>query len=408
MRRFTRGSISIARRSLRAHKGRSLLTMLGIIIGVSSVITVVCIGQGVKTQIAKQINTSGKNLITVRPGRVATSSLGGLQLFTSVQTGSSLTQHDVATVAKTPGVGTSVPLSVINGTAHTERGDFGGVVIATNSKFASILNQGMAYGAFYTDDDSDSNAIVLGAHAAQAMFTEDVPLGQTVSFRGQDFIVRGILNPFVGPPLSADIDFNNAVFIPLGAANQLTNFNTSPYEILVKPSATTTAATVSQNLEHSLLKLHGDSHDFTVLKQSDNLASTAKVLDLLTELVAGVAAISLLVGGVGIMNVMLVSVTERMHEVGIRKAVGATNRQILDEFIAEAVVLSVTGVLIGVVISLIINVLLRIFTSLTPSFDWPIFVIAAIVSIAIGVLFGTAPALKAARKDPIAALRNEW
>lgn len=407
MKTLSRGSLRVAAKSLRAHKGRSFLTMLGIIIGVSSVITVVSIGQGIKHQVVGQINQSGKDLITVRPGQPATSSVGDLKLFAGFPSTGTLSDKDLQAVQKTTGISKTAPLAIIGGSVRAETGNYtAGPVVATTDQLASVLNQGMAYGAFLSSDD-DTTAAVLGARAANAMFNETVPLGQTFTFRGQEFMVHGVLNTFTSAPLSADVDFNNAIFISYAAGQLLTNSATGSYEILAKPAAAQATDTAVAHVQASLLKLHGDSHDFTVLKQSDNLAATSRVLDLLTELVTGAAAISLLVGGVGIMNIMLVSVTERMHEIGIRKAVGATNRQILSEFMSEAVVLSFVGALIGVVIALIIDVVLRISTGLTPVVEWQVVVLAALVSILIGVLFGSAPALKAARKDPIAALRSE-
>jgi ABC-type antimicrobial peptide transport system permease subunit len=144
-----------------------------------------------------------------------------------------------------------------------------------------------------------------------------------------------------------------------------------------------------------------------VLKQSENISAANGVLSLLTQLIGGIAAISLLVGGIGIMDVMLVSVTERMHEIGIRKAIGATNRQILSQFLTEATVLSVGGGIIGVLVSLIVDFLLRLFTDLRPVISWQVVAIAVLVSTVVGIVFGTVPALKAARKDPIEALRTE-
>lgn len=160
-------------------------------------------------------------------------------------------------------------------------------------------------------------------------------------------------------------------------------------------------------IEGALRESRGGQKDFTVLKQSENLALAEDVLNLLTSLIAGVAAISLLVGGIGIMNIMLVSVTERTQEIGIRKAVGATNRQILYQFMTEAAVLSLAGGVLGVLFSLLANVLMRIMTDLQPVITLEIILIASGVSFAVGIIFGMAPAAIAARKDPIDALRYE-
>jgi putative ABC transport system permease protein len=151
---------------------------------------------------------------------------------------------------------------------------------------------------------------------------------------------------------------------------------------------------------------HKGQQRFSVLRQDQSLAVTNQILSLLTKLIAGIAAISLLVGGIGIMDVMLVSVAERMHEIGLRKALGASNRQIMLQFMTESAVLSLTGGVIGVIVSLIINFGIRVTTSLTPAISWWAIGISVLVSLLVGVIFGTLPALKAARKDPIDALRN--
>jgi putative ABC transport system permease protein len=407
MKSYTRGNFRVATASLRANKWRSFLTTLGIIIGVSSVITVVSIGQGIKDQVGRQINHVGKNLITVRPGDVDTANMHTFSTYTSAPAGGSLGSRDLEAIQRSKGVASALPLGTVAGTVQSERGVYrDGPVVATSSDFPSVMNQSVAYGVFFDAGSDDANMAVLGAHAAQKMFNANVPLGDTVTFRGQDFIVSGILNDFPSTPFSNDVNFNNAIFISYKTATGLTKGSAAFYEILAKPS-TADPKTTARAISASLTKLHGDSHDFSVLSSDQVQAQSGGVLNLLTQAITGVAAISLLVGGIGIMNIMLVSVTERMHEVGIRKAVGATNQQILSEFMAEAAVLCLIGAIIGILLSLVINLILRILTSLTPVVDWKVILLASGVAIAVGILFGTAPALKAARKDPIAALRNE-
>jgi len=407
MRSFSRGNLRAAWKIMRRNRGRSFLTMLGVIIGVASVISVVSIGQGVKQQVTQQINHVGTDLLTVRAGQVATQQ-GSLSLLSGLRVSGTLSNKDTATVRQAASHAVVVPLSLIDGTAgYDEHGQYTqGQVVATTQDLPSILNQGIAYGTFFTSDDNTSNVAVLGQTAALKMFGTVVPLGQTFTIRGQPFTVSGIFNTFGSVPLANDIDFNKAIFIPAGAGHQLKE-TAAPYEILVKPDRAANLDTTVSRVTSSLAHSHGDTQDFSVLRASDQLATTDRTLSLLTQLIGGVAAISLLVGGIGIMNITLVSVTERMHEIGIRKAVGATNRQILNEFMSEAIVLSVTGGILGIIAAGIVDLVLRILTSLQPVIQWQIVLIAAGVSIVVGIIFGTAPALKAARKDPISALRNE-
>lgn len=414
MSRLMKGEIKTAVRTLQHNKGRSLLTMLGIIIGVTSVLVVVGIGEGVRQQIGAQTDRLGKDLITIRPGQLlgqvsSGSMLNGLGPVFGQGLGGSLSDIDIKTVQKTPGVATAVPLSIVSSGVVSGENNHrnNALVIGTTPGMPDMLKQSLAFGTFFNDTSTDANKVVIGSHVAQVLYDENVPLGQTLTILGHQFIVVGIFNDFQTTPLSLDADFNNAVFIPYTVARQITNDSTPIYEILARPSQVSQTDVVAGRVNGSLLAAHGGQHDFTVLEQSQTLAVTNTILSLLTSLIAGVAAISLLVGGIGIMNVMLVSVTERMHEIGIRKAIGATNQQILRQFMVEAIVLSVVGSALGVMIAFSAELVLRIFTNLAPSITWQIVAIACGVSIGVGVLFGSIPALKAARKDPISALRNE-
>lgn len=407
MRSVTHGSFANARKTIRAHRGRSFMTMLGIIIGITSVVTIASIGEGVKHQVSGQINHAGDSIITIRPGADQSfqSRLGSLLVPRASGT---ITNRDSASVQHTKGVVASAPLTLVAGTVKGSHGAYtGGPVVGAGNDLPQLLNQTIAYGTFFTPDDEDEHVAVVGEHVAEKMFDSEVPLGETFTFRGQQFIVIGIFNEFPPAPFSSDVSFNDAIFIPYTTAVQLTNNSAQPYEVLAKTSSPASVSVVAARLNTNLLKNHGGTQDFAVLKASDNLAQTSSVLSLLTELVVGAAAISLFVGGIGIMNITLVSVTERLHEIGIRKAVGATNRQILNEFIAEATLLSVTGAIFGILISLFINLLLRIFTDIQPVVQWQVMLAVTAVSVIIGVLFGSIPALQAARKDPIAALRGE-
>lgn len=408
MKSYTHGHIKMAITAVRANRWRSFLTMLGVIIGVASVISVIGISQGVKKQVSSQISKLGKDTITIRASRVTDSSVnGGLGLLANFNVLNSLPDKDYVKVTETQGVRVAVPLSIVSGEIKGDDSVNSSLVIGSNSSLPDVLNQDIAFGVFFSPDDTDENVAVLGERAAQRIFNENVPLGRSFSFRGERFQVRGIFDTFETTPLSGEVDFNDAVLIPYGTAQRITGNNAPLYEILVKPADSHNAEVTARAINGALLKNHGGERDFTVARAGQSLQVTNNILDILTRLVGGVAAISLLVGGIGIMNVMLVSVTERMHEIGIRKAVGATNRQLLNQFIIEASVLSVAGGIIGIIVAVLIDVLLRIFTDIQPVISWQVVLLAVGVSLIIGVVFGSAPAFKAARKQPIDALRNE-
>lgn len=411
MKSLTRGHLKTGFDSVRAAKMRNFWTMLGVVIGVASVITVVSVGDGIKQQISSQIHQFGKNLITIQPVQLHAGSglnVNNVSLLSGTSISGSLSPADVKAVGTTHGVSAVAPLSVVGGTVRGDSGAYSqGLVVGTSPDLPGLLNQSLAYGSFLTSDDNGINAAVLGQHAAEQLFNEDVPLGRTFTFRGQDFVVRGIFNQFNSAPLSPEANFNNAIFIPYDVAESLTNNTALTYEVLAKPADVHQTAPTAKAIRKALNNLHGGESDFTVLEQNQNLSSSDDVLNLLTRLITGVAAISLLVGGIGIMNVMLVSVAERMHEIGIRKAVGATNSQILGQFMVEATLLSLVGGMLGIGIAYFIDVAIRTLTDMTPIITWQTVVLATGVSLSIGIVFGTIPALKAAYKDPIDALRSE-
>lgn len=408
---FSQGLIKAGYESVRSTKLRSFWTMLGVIIGVASVISIVSIGEGVKQQVSGQIHQYGNNFITIRPGQLETGSGIGnsdSNFLTGLSVSGPLTIDDIATIAQTPGVAASAPLTITSGTVKGDYGNYSaGFVIGTGNSLPSLLNQSLAYGEFFNNGNDGNNVAVLGQNASTKLFNEPVPLGSSFIFHGQPFVVIGIFNQFTNTPLSQQADFNNAIFIPNDIAESLTNSTAPTYEVVARPNNSSSTASVASDIRNRLNTAHGGQSGIDVLTGNQNIAANNNILELLTTLIAGIAAISLLVGGIGIMNVMLVSVSERTHEIGIRKAVGATNKQILSQFIIEATLLSFAGGIVGIGLAYLIDVSLRAATNLQPSISWQIVVIATGVSLIIGIVFGTAPAVKAARKHPIEALRSE-
>lgn len=408
---LSQGQLKAGVDSVRAAKLRSFWTMLGVIIGVTSVITVVGIGEGVKQQISGQIHQLGNNLITIRPAQLQTgssSSASQSSLLSGLSISGPLSSTDIATVATSPGVAESAPLTITGGTVKAAYGVYNkGFVIGTSDFLPSLLNQSLAYGNFFNSQNDGDNVAVLGQDASNNMFNETVPLGRSFLFHGQPFIVVGIFNEFTTTPLSQQANFNNAIFIPNSVAENLTNSTAPSYEILARPTVAAKTAKTAASIRARLNTAHGGQSGLDVLTGNQNIVANDSILELLTRLIAGVAAISLLVGGIGIMNVMLVSVAERTHEIGIRKAVGATNVQILSQFVIEATILSFGGGVIGIVLAYLIDLGLRVTTNLEPSISWEIVAGATVVTLLIGIVFGTVPAFKAARKHPIDALRSE-
>jgi ABC-type antimicrobial peptide transport system permease subunit len=404
-------NIKMALASLKSSKWRSMLTMLGIIIGVVSVVTTVSLGEGVRQQIAGQVKHVGQDLITIRAGKTVNRDANGNIISVNLPAtfaSASLNEVDYYTVKNLKAVGLISPFDLVSGSIRANHHDYNqGFVVGTSSAVPELLNQKVEFGSFFSESDVNQQVAVIGQQVARDLFRENVPLGETIQLRGQNFVVRGVFEKFDSSPLAPNSNYNSAILIPFTAARQMTAGQTQIYQILVKPKDNGQTEQLASLINNALLKNHGDGADFTVLKQAETLAVANQVFNLLTGLIAGIAAISLVVGGIGIMNIMFVSVTERTHEIGVRKAVGATNRQLLNQFMTEAAVISFVGGILGVVMSFFVDFLIRVFTSLQPVITFPIMFIAVSVALLIGVFFGIAPALKAARKDPIDALRYE-
>ena len=409
---ISHGHLKMAFMSVRKNKWRSLLTMLGIIIGIVSVVTIVSVGNGMKQQVTGQIDRFGKNLIMIRPGHVTKTSakqaLGNSDILFGRTSLSGLTNQDYQVTKQTKDIKQVAPLGLVSGrvVASDNVALPDSLVIATTPDLPAALNQSIRYGSFF-DDDSELSSAVIGQQVAYELFGQRAPLGKTFTLRGQSFSVRGVMSEFNSPPLSPTANFDNAIFISYKAANQITASTTQYYAILAKPNATTNVQTAIGSITTNLKKSHGGEQDFSVLDEQRSVDSASDVIDLLTAFVTAVAAISLFVGGIGIMNIMLVSVTERMHEIGVRKAVGATSHQIMLQFLLESAVLSTLGGLVGVLLSILTSFLLHTYTTYKPAMSWSAVAVATLVSMAIGIIFGTIPAVKAARKNPIEALRHE-
>ncbi len=395
----------LAYQSIRATRARSTLTMFGIVIGVMAVILVVCIGQGIKQQIAGQLGNYGKDVLAVEP---SASSAPGLSMLTGLSGASSslLTAADLHTVQKTHGVSKVVPLAITSGSMKGDHAVTSPFIVATSADMPDLINHPFASGGFF-DATDNTKAVVLGTKIAGELFDNNAPLGQGLIWRGQRFLVAGVYDPFNAPPFSLEANFDDAVFIPYSVAQKVSGNALNMYEILVRSSSASDALQVGSAINSALVSAHGGAQDVTVTRASDSKSGSDQTIHLLTALVAGAAVIAMVVGGVGIMDVMLVSVTERMHEVGIRKAIGATNQQIMRQFVAEAFVLSAIGAVLGVLFSAAGVGLLRAYTSVQAVLVWQVMIVAPLIAIAIGVFFGSMPALKAARKDPIEALRHE-
>jgi putative ABC transport system permease protein len=401
---WRRNNFKLAWQVMKTAKARNSLTMFGIVVGVMAAILVVCVGDGIKHQIAGQLGHYGKDVIVVQPSAQNSDAnlLTGLKGFS----GSLLTQNDLRVVQRTHGIDYAVPLTTTSGSMRGDHTVASPFIVATNADFPQVINHPVQYGGFF-DDSEDNRTVVLGADLAEQLFDGGSPLGRTLTWRGQQFIVAGVFGSFAAPPFSLEANFNDAAFVPYSTAQDLSGNMLGLYQIVAKVDNAAHTTQEITAVQQALAAARGGAQDVSVERASKSTGVSDQTIHLLTVLVAGAAIITLIVGGVGIMDVMLVSVTERMHEIGLRKAIGATNRQIMRQFMAEAFVLSTASAIAGLVLSAAAVGLLRAFTSLQPVFVWQIMLAAPLAAILVGLFFGSMPALKAARKDPIDALRQD-
>ncbi|MCL4078200.1 ABC transporter permease [Coriobacteriia bacterium Es71-Z0120] len=389
----------IAMRALAANKARSALTMLGVIIGVAAVILLVAIGTGVQGEITGQIEGLGSNLLFIVPGQYS-GGMGGDQAPPARR----LTLEDADLIArKVEGLSAVVP--VLQGGATIKAGNrsMRVVVAAGNEQGTEVFASTLAGGRHYRRSEVQVAARVcaLGSRVAETLFPGKDPVGQRVSINGQRFTVIGHYES-LGGGLSGDQD--SQVYIPVTTAQRLFGVNFIN-TIVVKAATAEDVERVKAEIRRVLTPRYGE--EFTVFTQEQTLGLLSDLLGTLTYMLAGIAAISLLVGGIGIMNIMLVSVTERTREIGIRKAVGARTYDILSQFVIEAVALSVLGGTIGIALGWSGAVAMARFTPVpTDVTPWAV-ALAFFFSAGVGVFFGVYPAWKASRLDPIVALRYE-
>ncbi|MFD7076809.1 ABC transporter permease [Nocardioides sp. NPDC059952] len=397
--------------AVRSHRMRSLLTMLGIVIGIASVILTVGLGQGAQDQVKSQISALGSNLLIVSPGS-STSSEGVRGGFGSAST---LTLSDAEALGDgdaAPDVKAVAPVTTSNAQLDTASTNWTTSLVGATTTWPQVRKREVATGRFFTSEEVASGAkvVVLGADTASELFTGPAsPVGETVSVGGTALTVIGVLES-TGASSSGSTEDDTAV-TPMGTAKSLTGSTSSSVSTVYVEAVSDEALPAAyQEINALLLNLHGvsaDEADFSISSQ-DSLVETANATNkTLTVLLGGIAAISLLVGGIGVMNIMLVSVTERIREIGLRKALGATPSVIRRQFLAEASLLGLAGGVVGIVIAAIGAWGLPGLIDQPVSLSLLATAAALVTSLALGVGFGVYPASRAARLTPIDALRSE-
>jgi putative ABC transport system permease protein len=385
-------------------KLRTALTALGVIIGVASVVALVSVAQGATKGISDRLQSLGTNLVTVNPGFTR----GGGATRGSFGSATTLTIDDASAISGLAGVQYVAPelttnKLVIAGTLNeTAR------IIGTSPAYLSVFAYDMWTGSFLNQASLDHNmrVAVIGATTADNLSLTDSSIGSTIYIAGLPFELVGILQSKGGTGTADD-----QVMVPLTTARELFVGTNSVSAIGLSATSEDQITTVSGEITALLEQRHGiasgASDDFSIVTQAQLLGTVSSVSDVLTFLLAGIASISLLVGGIGIMNIMLVSVRERTREIGIRKAIGARGRDILSQFLVEALALSLAGGVIGIGIGILASFAIGVYAGWGFVFS-PITVVVALgFSLIVGIVFGVWPASQAARLDPVVALRYE-
>jgi len=402
-------------RGLKTNRSRSFLTILGIVIGITAIILVMSLGQGAQDLILGQIQSIGSKTISVVPGRHPTGISDSLSTFTD-----SIKNKDVEDLQKKSNVPhLSRIMPIVFGSETATRGNkiHQTTIFGVNNFFAEIYDIYPEEGRLFSDEEISSKAevIIIGSKTKEKLFDSDEEaLGQKIKIKNQSLRIIGIL-PKKGQ--FSFISFDDAVIMPHTAAQQyifgIKYYNRLVVEADSEQNVDRTVEDIKTTIRNNHNITDPEKDDFFIETQAQAMEMVGTILNVLTLFLAAIAAISLVVGGVGIMNIMLVSVTERTHEIGLRKAIGATEKNILVQFLLEAILLTLLGGVIGIILgagfSFLASLALTKFAGLNWGFTFPISaaLLGLGVSAAVGLIFGIYPARQAARKDPIEALRYE-
>lgn len=407
MRWLIANHIQNARQSLHSNRVRSLLTMLGVTIGVASMTAILALGGGASKIVDNQIDTLGGNIVVIRPGQA----MNIFNNITQPQTSqgyatSTLTESDVEKLQDIKHVDSVAPLMILGGTIKADQiAPTESKILATTPGFAKISDLKLRDGQFLGEDVFE-DAAVVGQQLSVNIFGTESSIGRTMTIRGRIFVVVGVLKMINNPINFNSIDFDNAAIINFDTGKSLNDGIPQIQQINIQADSTKNLESIVNDAEKALRNNHDGENDFSVLVGKEISQPTSQLFYSIAGVTAAIAAISLFVGGIGIMNIMLVTVAERTHEIGIRKSLGASNSDIMYQFLIESLALSIGGGIVGYAAGYIVAFIVSEFLAFSPAVNWQIAASAMLISIFMGTLFGLYPAIRAARKDPIDSLNR--
>ena len=398
----------LAKASIKENRTRSFLTCLGIAIGVACIILILSLMGGISNLIKSEVNEIGSDLVVVRPSSTKDSVTSIVEELTSANSfqKSNLTLSDVSAISKVEGVSAVAPIAVSTNTVSSEKNNFSSVpVLETNLDFIKIEPLTLRYGAFLTENNEEKS-VVLGHTLSLALFnTINSTVGKTVTIMGEKFMVAGVLDSIDRSINFDNIDFDNALIMDIKSLEKIAG-PTQIQQINIKATNTESLPKISEDIEKALTNQKQGDQNFSVAYGDKITHPASSLFMIISGMLTLVATISLVVGGIGVMNIMLVSVSERNHEIGIRKAVGASSRNILMQFLFESLILSILGGILGLILGYVLAFIISTITPFAPHISLEIILITFLTTIVVGIVFGIYPALKAASKNPIESLKH--
>ena len=402
-----RTHLRLARTSIKEHRTRSFLTCLGIAIGIASIILILSLTGSISRLVSSELENIGPDLIVIRPSTSKDSLTSAIEELTSANSfeRSNLATSDTEIISKIEQVTAVAPLSLsVTTISDNDNTVTSANILGTTPDFFQIENLAFRYGSALTDKNRE-NSIVIGHMLSLYLFKTSNPVGRTLEFRGKRFIVIGVLEETTESVNFNNIDYNNTLIMDIDVLDNLLG-SLQVQQINAKVKSTSELATVADTIRSSLVEAHAGDTNFSVAYGDQVTHPASALLGIVSGALTLVAGISLVVGGIGVMNIMLVSVSERTHEIGIRKAVGASARNILMQFMLESLILSCLGGLLGVVLGYAAAFLLSGFTPFAPYIDLKILLIVFVTTLVVGILFGIYPAIKAASRNSIESLKH--